>query len=100
MPSSIPIETFAFVLTGGKTRGCEKGTGVGVGVGVPIGVEVFGAPRKRTPKAAKAAAKMSTSKALVLISTDHEHFSPISGHQVSAPEWVEAAALAELWVRG
>src|SRR5215510_3709590 len=38
--SSIPIDTFASVLTGGKTRGCEKATGVGVGVGVPIGVEV------------------------------------------------------------
>ncbi len=41
-PSSILIETFAFVLTGGKTRGFEKGTGVGVGVGVPSGVEVCG----------------------------------------------------------
>ena len=68
----MPMETFALVLTGGKARGCEKGTGVGVGVGVPIGVEVFGALRDWTPIAAKAAASKSTSKALVLISTDDE----------------------------
>src|SRR5437764_6891673 len=38
--SSIPIETCAFVSTGGKTNGCEKGVGVGVIVGVAVGVGV------------------------------------------------------------
>jgi hypothetical protein len=65
-PSSMPIDTFAFVFTGGKTRGREKGTGVGVGVGVPIGVDVFGAPPNRTPIAARAAASISANKALVI----------------------------------
>jgi hypothetical protein len=63
---------FAFILTGGKTRGCEKGTGVAVGVGVPIGVEVFGAPPNRMPIAARATASIGMSSILVLISTDHE----------------------------
>jgi hypothetical protein len=71
-PSSIPIETFALVLTGGKTRGCEKGTGVGVGVGVPVGLELVGTAPNRTPIAEKPAASISASKALVLISIDHE----------------------------
>src|SRR5262249_54658210 len=79
--SSIPIETFAFVLTGGKTRGFEKGTGVGVGVGVPIEVEVFGAPSNRTLIAARAAASISASKALVLISIDHESLLTEEVHQ-------------------
>ena len=35
--SSIPIETFASVLTGGKSNGCEKGGGVGVGVDIELG---------------------------------------------------------------
>jgi hypothetical protein len=40
--SSIPIDTFAFVLTGGKSRGCVNGAGVGValGVGVAAGASV------------------------------------------------------------
>src|SRR5438552_2998253 len=38
--SSIPIETCAFVSTGGKSNGCEKGVGVGVIVGVAVGVGV------------------------------------------------------------
>src|SRR5438105_8705889 len=38
--SSIPIETCAFVSTGGKTNGCEKGVGVGVIVGVAVAVVV------------------------------------------------------------
>src|SRR5436190_1513390 len=33
----MPIETFAFVLTWGKSRGCVNGAGVGVGVG-PAGL--------------------------------------------------------------
>src|SRR2546421_11807998 len=38
--SSIPIETCAFVSTGGKTNGCEKGVGGGVIVGVAVAVGV------------------------------------------------------------
>src|SRR5207249_11678150 len=38
--SSIPIDTFASVATGGKSRGCEKGVGEGVGVGVIVGLAV------------------------------------------------------------
>ena len=38
--SSIPIDTFAFVLTGGNSRGCEKGVGEAVGVGVIVGLAV------------------------------------------------------------
>src|SRR6266550_3423886 len=34
--SSIPIETCAFVSTGGKSNGCENGVGVVVGVGVAV----------------------------------------------------------------
>ena len=36
--SSIPIDTFGSVVTGGKNNGCVKG--VGVGVGVPAGAPV------------------------------------------------------------
>ena len=32
--SSIPIETFASVVTGGKSRGCEKAIGEAVRLGV------------------------------------------------------------------
>src|SRR6266496_6332524 len=39
-PSSIPIDTFASVATGGKSNGCENGVGVGVVVGVAVGVGV------------------------------------------------------------
>ena len=40
--SSIPIDTFDCVATGGKSNGCEKGVGeaVGVGVGVIVGLAV------------------------------------------------------------
>ena len=38
--SSIPIDTFASVATGGKSRGCEKGVGEAVGVGVIVGLAV------------------------------------------------------------
>jgi hypothetical protein len=63
---------FGFVLTGGKSRGFEKGTGVGVGVGVPTGVEVFGAPPNRRLTAARAAPSITASNPLVLTPTDHE----------------------------
>ena len=55
---------FAFVSTGGKSKGCEKGAGVGVGVGVPIGREAFGAPPNRTPIVASAAPMTSSVKGL------------------------------------
>src|SRR6266480_4365393 len=38
--SSIPIDTFASMATGGKSRGCEKGVGEAVGVGVIVGLAV------------------------------------------------------------
>ena len=38
--SSIPIDTFGSVATGGKSRGCEKGVGEAVGVGVIVGLAV------------------------------------------------------------
>ena len=37
-PSSMPIETFALVLTGGKTRGCEKPAGVSGAFEVAVAV--------------------------------------------------------------
>ena len=42
--SSMPTDTFALVLTGGKSSGCEnaEGVGVGVAVGVDVGVGVGG----------------------------------------------------------
>src|SRR6266542_1917887 len=36
----MPIDTFASVVRGGKTKGCEKGVGVDVAVGVGVGVIV------------------------------------------------------------
>src|SRR6266542_886884 len=39
--SSMPIDTFASVVRGGKTNGCEKGVGVGVAVGVGVGEGVI-----------------------------------------------------------
>src|SRR6266516_3430540 len=40
--SSIPIDTFPSVLTGGNSNGCENGVGVGVivGIGVIVGLAV------------------------------------------------------------
>ena len=40
--SSMPTDTFALVVTGGKSSACEnaEGVGVGVGVGVDVGVGV------------------------------------------------------------
>ena len=42
--SSMPTDTFASVVTGGKSSGCEndEGVGVGVAVGVDVGVGVGG----------------------------------------------------------
>ena len=64
-PSSIPIDMFAFVLTGGKSRGCENGAGVGVGVtaGVATGIalKIFGTLAKRKPIPARAAVRLDAS---------------------------------------
>jgi hypothetical protein len=38
--SSIPIDTFGSVATGGNNNGCEKGVGEAVGVGVIVGLGV------------------------------------------------------------
>lgn len=38
--SSIPIDTFGSMATGGKSNGCEKGVGEAVGVGVIVGLGV------------------------------------------------------------
>ena len=38
--SSMPTDTFASLVTGGKSSGCENGEGVGVGVAVAVGVDV------------------------------------------------------------
>ena len=38
--SSIPIDTFGSVATGGNNNGCEKGVGEAVGVGVIVGLAV------------------------------------------------------------
>jgi hypothetical protein len=38
--SSIPIDTFGSVATGGNNNGCVKGVGEAVGVGVIVGVAV------------------------------------------------------------
>ena len=38
--SSIPIDTFGSVATGGNNNGCEKGIGEAVGVGVIVGLGV------------------------------------------------------------
>ena len=36
----MPTDTFASLVTGGKSSGCENGEGVGVGVAVAVGVDV------------------------------------------------------------
>ena len=38
--SSIPIDTFESMATGGNSSGCEKGVGEAVGVGVIVGLGV------------------------------------------------------------
>jgi hypothetical protein len=65
----MPIETFAFVLTGGKSRGCEKpaGFGAAIRVAVVVSPEIFGPPAKRTPIPARAATTTIANKALTVI---------------------------------
>ena len=67
--SSIPIETFASVLTGGKSNGCEKGGGVGVGVAVELGggPEIFVVLGNFDAMPATAAAIRARRKSLILM---------------------------------
>ena len=67
--SSIPIETFASVATGGKTNGCEKGGGVGVGVAVEVGSapEIFVVTGKFDAVPATTAAIRVRRKSLILM---------------------------------
>jgi len=67
--SSIPIETFASVLTGGKSNGCEKGEGVGVGVAVELGgnPEIFVVIGNSDAGPATAAAIRARRKSLILM---------------------------------
>jgi hypothetical protein len=66
----MPIETFAFVFTGGKSRGCEKPAGVSAVVRVAgvVAPEILGPAAKRMPIPARAAATTIANKALTLIS--------------------------------
>jgi hypothetical protein len=57
----MPIETFAFVFTGGKTSGCEKPAGVSGAFEVLVAV-AFGALVTRMPIAARAAPTTSANK--------------------------------------
>ena len=59
-PSSIPIDTFASVATGGKSSGCENG----VGVGVAVAPEIFAALAKLGPMPISAVASTSARKNL------------------------------------
>ena len=65
-PSLMPIETFAFVFTGGKIRGCEKAAAVGAAARNHIWScpNDFGAAAKRTPIPANAAASIIANKVL------------------------------------
>jgi hypothetical protein len=66
----MPTETFAFVFTGGKSKGCEKPAGIGAAVRVAVVVapEIFGPAAKRTPTPARAAASTIAEKVLTFIS--------------------------------
>jgi hypothetical protein len=66
----MPTETFAFVFTGGKSKGCEKPAGIGAAVrgAVVVAPEILGPPTKRMPIPARAAASTIANKALTFIS--------------------------------
>src|SRR3982750_3295698 len=53
-PSSMPIRTFAFVFTGGNTRGCAKLARVAAVLAMVVGPTIFGPAAKRTPTLARA----------------------------------------------
>ena len=73
-PASMPTETFAFVFTGGKISGCEKGAGVVLGIsgGVAAATDVFRLLPKWMPIAVTAASR-SGNKTLKLISLNEPH---------------------------
>ena len=63
----MPIGTFPFVLTGGKTNGCENGGGVGVPLGRAGGPETFVGLANLEANPATAAAVTARSNALRLM---------------------------------
>ena len=68
--SSIPIETFAFVFTGGNTKGRENGDGVAVAVGVGVAViprRVASAESRPVPRNPAAKAKISDTLESILL---------------------------------
>ena len=69
--SSMPIDTFAFVLTGGKSNGCVNDAGVGVGVtagvATDVAVKIFGTFAKRKPTSARTAASINDNRVLKII---------------------------------
>jgi hypothetical protein len=93
--SLMPIETFAFVFTGGKTKGCEKPAGLGDPVTVPVAVapDIFGALAKRIPIAAKTPAIISANKALLPISRCRIHTDKLLNAD-AVPGWGEAVESA------
>ena len=69
-PSLMPIDTFAFVFTGGKRSGCENPAGVDAAVrGAVIGDSaILGALPDRNAIAAKPTASTQAMEALTIIS--------------------------------
>ena len=67
-PSLMPIETFALIFTGGKSRGCEKPAVVGVAPGTAFWFRAkkVGALPKRMAIPADAVTSISAKKALVI----------------------------------
>ena len=68
--SPIPIETFAFVFTGGNTKGRENGDGVAVAVGVGVAViprRVASAASRPVPRNPAAKAKISDTLEPILL---------------------------------
>jgi hypothetical protein len=67
----MPIDTFAFVLTGGKSNGCVNDAGVGVGVtagvATDVAVKIFGTFAKRKPTSARPAASINDNRVLKII---------------------------------
>jgi hypothetical protein len=66
----MPVETFAPVFTGGKSRGWEKPgpAGPAVRVAIVVAPTIFGPAAKRTPIPARAAASKIANKIFTLIS--------------------------------
>src|SRR5215468_2220769 len=74
-PSSIPIDTFAFVFTGGKSSGCEKAAGpVTEFRGAVVAPEIFRSPANRNSVPARATASARPNKFLTLISVRNYNY--------------------------